>query len=156
MKRTMPSSPELEFAFEAHVGVGPLVDLGQTPRGHRRIVPIIGGTFAGPGLKGRVLPGADSQILRGDGVLEVEARYTLETDDGALISVVNRGIRHASAEVIARLDRGEHVGRDEMYFRTVPRFETAAAQYQWLTHSVFIGVGERLPRKVIIEFWKIL
>ena len=67
------------------------------------MVPITGGTFEGPRLKGKVLPGADWQIVRPDGVLELEARYALETDDGALISMVNRCLRRASPEVMARL-----------------------------------------------------
>ena len=148
--------PELEFAFETRAEVGPLIDVGQTAHGHRRIVPILGGSFAGPGLNGRVLPGADWQIVRPDGALELEASYAFQTDDGALITIVNRGVRVAAPDVMERLNRGEPVRPDEVYFRTVPRFETAAPAYQWLTQSLFVGYGERRPAEVIVRFWKVL
>ncbi len=147
---------DLEFAFVTHVDVGTLVDFGQTGREHRRMVPILGGTFEGPRLKGRVLPGADWQVVRPDGVLEVEATYALESDDGALITMVNRGIRVATPEVMERLNRGETVAPDDVYFRTTPRFETASVAYQWLSHSIFIGKGERKPAQVVIEFWRVM
>src|SRR5215210_133884 len=128
----MPSPPELAFAFEAHVAIGPPLEVGPTVHGHRRIIPITGGHIAGPGISGRVVPGgADWQVQRADGITEIHARYTLETDDGALISVVNRGIRHAPAEVQARLNAGEAVDPSRVYFRTVPTFETAAPAYAW-------------------------
>lgn len=148
--------PELEFAFETRAEVGSLIDIGVTAHGHRRIVPILGGSFEGPGLKGRVLPGVDWQIVRPDGVLELEASYAFQTDDGALITIVNRGLRVASLAVMERLNHGEPVRPDEIYFRTVPRFETAAPAYQWLTRSLFVGYGERRPADVIIRFWKVL
>ncbi len=148
--------PELEFAFETRAEVGPLIDLGPGPQGHRRLVPITGGSFEGPGLRGRVLPGADWQVLRPDGVLELEARYAFETDDSALITIVNRGLRAATPEVMARLNRGERVDKDDAYFRTSPQFETAAPAYLWLTRALFVGYGERLPDAVLIQFWKVL
>jgi len=102
--------PELVFAFEARVQVGPPVDVGPVPGGRRRIIPILGGTFEGSGLRGRVLPGgADWQIVRADGLGELDTRYTLETDDGKLIYVQNAGIRHASPEVTAKLMAGQPV-----------------------------------------------
>lgn len=148
--------PELEFAFETRCEVGPILDVGDTAHGRRRIVPIYSGSFEGPRLKGKVLPGADWQIVRADGVLELEASYALETDDGALITIVNRGFRDATPEVMARLNRGEVVAPDEVYFRTTPRFETASPKYDWLTRAIFVGVGERLPSQVVISFWKVL
>jgi hypothetical protein len=153
----MPLLPdlELEYAFITHVDVSPIVDFGPTPAGHRRIVPIVGGTFEGPNLRGKVLPGADWQISRPDGVLELEARYALETDDGALITIVNRCLRHATPEVLERLNRGEEVDPALVYFRTTPRFETSAEKYQWLTRTIFVGSGERKAKQVVIRFWAV-
>ncbi len=148
--------PELEFAFITHVDVAPVMDFGQTTRGHRRVVPILGGTFEGPGLKGTVLPGADWQVVRPDGALELEARYALQADDGALISMVNRCIRSASPEVMAKLNAGEPVDPKDVYFRTTPTFETADPMYAWMMNYVFIGSGERKRDQVVIEFWKVL
>jgi hypothetical protein len=149
--------PELRFAFEIAVDVQAPLDLGQTQAGHRRIVAIAGGTVSGPKLTGRVLPGsADWQILRPDGAADLDARYTLQSEAGALIYVVNRGVRHGPAEVLARLNRGERVDPASYYFRTSASFETSAPQYAWLTRAVVVGVGERYPDKVVIRFWEVL
>ena len=148
--------PDLEFTFITHVDVAPVIDFGQTARGHRRVVPILGGTFEGPGLKGTVLPGADWQIVRPDGVLELEAKYALKADDGALISMVNRCIRSASPEVMAKLNSGEPVDPKDVYFRTTPTFETSDPKYAWMMNYVFIGSGERKRDQVVINFWKVL
>src|ERR1041384_3460711 len=101
------TAPQLEFALEIRAQLGPPLDLGPVPGGRRRIVQILGGTFEGSDLKGRVLPGgADWQIVRADGLAELDTRYTLETDDGKLIYVQNPGIRHAPPEVTAKLMKG--------------------------------------------------
>jgi hypothetical protein len=152
----MPA-PELRFGFEIAVYVAAPLDLGVTQNGHRRIVPIGSGTVDGPRLKGRVLAGsADWQILRTDGSAELDARYTLETDQGSLIYVVNRGIRHGPPEVLAKLNRGERVDPGAYYFRTSATFETSAPECMWLTRAIVVGVGERYPDKVIIRFWEVL
>jgi hypothetical protein len=152
----LPPTPELVLAFEARVEVGPPLELGPTGRGLRRIVPILGGTFEGLELKGRVLPGgADWQIIHADGFSELDTRYTLAAETGDLIYVQNRGIRHAPPEVITRLLAGEPVDPSLVYFRTTPTFETAAPNLQWLTRSVFVGTGERHPRSVLIRFWRV-
>jgi hypothetical protein len=149
-------SPELVFAFEARVQVGPPLDFGPVSAGRRRIIPILSGTFEGHGLKGRVLPGgADWQIVRADGVAELDTRYTLETEDGKLIDVQNPGIRHAPPEVTARLMRGESVDPSLVYFRSAPKFETSAPELAWLTRSIFVGIGERFPADVVLRFWKL-
>ena len=151
------NTPELRFAFEIDVEVGTPLDLGQTQAGHRRIVPIAGGLVSGPRLAGRVLPvGADWQILRPDGTADLDARYTIQSDDGALIYVVNRGVRHGPAEVLARINRGERVDPASYYFRSSASFETSAPQHAWLTRAVVLGVGERYPDKVVIRFWELL
>ena len=148
-------APRLAFAFEVRADVAAPLHIGQLPRGTRRIVPILGGTFEGPLLKGRVLPGADWQIIQHDGFSELDTRYALETDTGELISVRNAGIRHAEPAVMEKLLRGELVDPALVYFRTTPTFETAAPDLQWLTRSVFIGTGERLPTQVLIRFWRV-
>ena len=149
--------PELRFAFEIGAEVAAPLDLGQTQAGHRRIIPIAGGLVSGPRLQGRILAvGADWQILRPDGAAELDARYTIQTDDGALIYVVNRGVRHGPAEVLARLNRGERVDPASYYFRSTASFETSAPQHTWLTRTIVLGVGERYPDKVVIRFWELL
>ena len=149
-------APGLVFAFEVRVEVGPPLEVGQLPRGTRRIVPILSGTFEGSGIKGKVTPGgADWQIIGADGFSELDTRYTLETDTGRIISVQNAGVRHAAPDVMQRLLRGESVDPGLVYFRTVPKFETAAPELQWLTRNVFIGTGERYPNEVVIRFWRV-
>jgi hypothetical protein len=149
--------PELQFAFEIEVQVAKPLDLGQTQSGHRRVIPIAGGSVRGPRLQGLVLPvGADWQIVRPEGTADLDARYTIQTDDGALIYVVNRGVRHGPADVLARLNQGEHVDPASYYFRSAAMFETSAPQHAWLTRAVVVGVGERYPDRVVIRFWELL
>ena len=152
-----PVPPRLEFAFEVRAEVADPTVIGELPTGTRRIVDILGGTFEGPRLRGTLLPGgADWQIVRADGFTEVDARYTLRTESGRLIYVSNVGIRHAPPDVIRRLNAGEAVDPSQVYFRTVPRFETAAPDLQWLMRSIFIATGERYPKGVIIRYWRVL
>jgi hypothetical protein len=116
-------------------------------------VPLTGGTFAGPELNGNLLPGssADWQIVLADGTTLGDIRYTLRTDDGALLYVQSRGVRHGSAEVLARLGRGEDVDAAEYTFRTATRIETAAPEFDWMNKGVFISVGGRRPGGVTYE-----
>jgi hypothetical protein len=118
-------------------------DLGQGPRGVRVTFPITGGSFEGPRLRGSVLPGGgDWTVLRPDGVLELDLRVTLETDDRALIHMTFEGLRHETPEAAAALRRGEVVDPAGYYFRTVSRFETAAPKYAFLNRLLAIGTGE--------------
>jgi hypothetical protein len=154
--RKVPIEPSLQLLYTSSVDVGPPVVVGVTPYGERRIIPIKGGFFSGPRLSGKVLPGgADWQVIRTDGIAELEARYTLETDDGALIYVLNQGIRSGSKEVMRRLAGGEQVHPSEYYFRTRPVFETGAPKYQWLQRIVAVATGERLPDEVIITVYEV-
>jgi Protein of unknown function (DUF3237) len=151
------SPPQLTFAFEITVDVQPPLDLGETQAGHRRIVTIARGVVSGPKLEGRILPGgADWQILRPDGTADLDARYTIQAGDGALIYVINRGVRHGPADVLARLNQGERVDPASYYFRSAATFETSAPQHAWLTRAVMVGVGERYPDKVVVRFWELL
>lgn len=151
-----PAQPRLTFAFEIRAEVGAPLEIGEVPAGRRRIVPITGGTFSGPTLKGRILPdGADWQIVQPDGFSQLDTRYALQTDAGELISVQNAGIRHAPPDVITRLLAGETVDPSLVYFRTTPTFETSAPNLQWLTRAIFVGIGERYPSEVVVRFWKV-
>src|SRR5688572_30641838 len=144
-------APKLTFAFEVRATVGPPMEVGQVAQGRRRIVSITGGTFEGPNVRGKVMPGgADWQIIRADGFTELDTRYTLETDKGQIVYVQNAGMRHAAPDVMKRLLAGELVDPALVYFRTVPKFETASADLQWLARSIFIGMGERYPNDVRI------
>jgi len=148
--------PDLELLFRVEVTLAAAQELGPAPLGQRRIIPITGGRVIGERLSGRVLPGgADWQIVRNDGVAELDARYTLETDDGALVYVQNRGLRHAAPEVLARLARGEDVDPALYYMRTTPSFETGDARYAWLNRMVCIGTGARRPAAVEIDFYEV-
>jgi hypothetical protein len=142
-----------EFVFEVTARVDQPLVVGQTSRGLRRVIPILGGTVKGPRLNGTVLPGgADWQYVRPDGVLSLEARYTLKTDDGALISVTNRGMRHGPPEIIERITRGEPVPAGSYYFRSVAEFEAPIGPLDWLNKGLFLGLAERLPDAAIVRF----
>ncbi|MFH1241082.1 MAG: DUF3237 domain-containing protein [Pseudomonadota bacterium] len=148
--------PSLRMLYTSVIEVEPPLQVGHSPYGERRIINISGGAFSGPRLSGRVLAGgADWQIIREDGIVEVEARYTLETRDRALIYVSNRGLRHGPKEVMERLASGEEVDPGEYYFRTIPIFETGAPSYRWLNGIVAIAAGERRPDSVIITVYEV-
>jgi len=118
--------------------------IGAVPHGTRVTAPISGGRFEGPRLRGRVLPGGgDWTLLRTDGVLELDLRLTLETDDGALIHMTSFGLRHGPPDVIAALGRGEHVDPSAYYFRTTPRFETCHPRYGFLNRLLAVSSGDR-------------
>ena len=152
----MPAAPALDFAFALSVAVAPALELGSTHLGRRRLIAITGGTVAGPRLRGVVLPGgADWQVIRSDGVAELEARYALRADDGALIAVVNRGFRHGPEAVMQKLIAGEPVDPAAYYFRCAPVFETAAPAHQWLTRTVFIASGARHPDLVELSVFAV-
>jgi len=143
-------------AFDASITLAPIKDLGTTPIGHRRIIDITGGTVTGAKLQGKVLPGgADWQYIREDDVTYLDARYTIETDDGALIYVSNQGYRHAPPDVFARMIKGEPVEDSSYYFRCTPWFETSAPQYDWLNRTIFVGTGGRDPDAVRLSVFEV-
>ena len=145
--------PFLKRVYRLEATLGDPLDLGDVVQGHRRIVPLTGGTFTGPELIGTLLPGvsADWQIVLPDGTALGDIRYTLRTDDGALLYVQSRGVRHGSPEVLARLARGQDVDASEYTFRTSTQIETAAPALDWLNKGVFISVGGRRPGAVMYE-----
>jgi hypothetical protein len=142
--------------FDVQVELAEVLSLGRTPLGERRIINITGGSFAGERLSGRVLPGgADWQVIRADGVAELDARYTLETDDGALIYVRNHGYRHGPEAVLGRLAAGENVDPAQYYMRTTPLFETGDPRYAWLNRIVCVATGARRPTAVELEVFEV-
>lgn len=143
--------------FEVRADVAAPLVIGPSSHGLRRVVPILGGAVKGPRLAGRVVPGgADWQYVRPDGVLSVEAKYTLEADDGTLIMVTNRGMRHGPAEVIERIGRGEDVPASAYYFRTVAELEAPlGGPYEWMNKALFIGIAERKAAAAIVRFYQL-
>lgn len=148
--------PSLRLLYRSVVDIDVPLSVGRLAVGERRIINITGGSFTGPRLSGIILPGgADWQIIRSDGITAVEARYTLQTHDGALIYVNNRGLRHGPEAVMARVAAGESVDPRLYYFRTTPVFETGSAAYQWLNGIVAVGVGERHADQVVITVYEV-
>jgi len=146
-------SLELRHVCDIDVSVGPIRDLGPTPHGRRRIIPILRGIVKGERVEGEVMPGgADWQYLRSDSVLELDARYSIRTSDGTEIAVTNRGMRRASPEIMDRLSRGETVDPELVYFRTVPVFEAPAGPHEWLNRSIFVATAARFPDKELRVF----
>ena len=140
-----------------HCQLQSILKFGVTPYGERRIINILGGTVEGPKLKGRILPGgADWQIVRNDGVVDLRARYTVETDSGAHILVNSEGLRHGPPEVMERLARDETVDPSLYYFRAFMRFETADPASSWLNRILAIGYGARQKGAVRIEVFEVL
>jgi hypothetical protein len=149
--------PLLEFAFTANITLDPAQELGNTPHGRRRIIPITGGTFEGPAIKGTIEPGGgDWQIIRTDNVAELDAHYTLKTDDGVFIYIHNKGYRHGPPEIMQRLAKGETVDPNEYYFRAAPFFETSSEKYSYLNKFIYVATGERKKDSVVIHFYKLL
>jgi hypothetical protein len=148
--------PRFEFLMSLAVDVGEVVSMGGGPLGERRVVGILGGTFEGPGLRGEVLPGADWQIARTDGVLDIDARYALKEQGGGLVRVVSQGYRHGPSDVLAALARGEEVDPTTYFFRTIMRFETGASYLDWLNKVIAVAIGERRADRVSLEAHRLL
>lgn len=130
---------------------------GKVPHGNRTFVPVSGGDFEGPRLRGTVIPGGgDWLLMRSDAVLELDLRITLETDDHALIYMTFQGLRHGPPDAIAALGRGEIVDPSTYYFRTLPRFETSAERYAFLNRIISVGEGETRPDGAIHRIEEIL
>lgn len=148
-----PTPPTLTFLASISVQVGQPIEVGQTPGGLRRIIPILGGRVEGPELRGRVLPaGADFQLLPSATLTELEAKYAVETDSGERLYVNNFGLRSGSEEDIAALMRGEQVDPARIYFRCTPRIEAPdGGAWAWLSSRILVGTGVRLPDEVRLD-----
>jgi hypothetical protein len=148
-------SPEPIFSIRCEVAN--ILDLGPAPFGHRRVVNLLGGTVSGTKLSGRIVPGgADWQIMAADGALDIHARYTIESDAGALIQIDSKGVRHGPPDVLARLAKGEDVDASLYYFRTVMRFETAHPSAAWLNRILALAKGAREKNAVKLDVYEVL
>jgi hypothetical protein len=149
--------PRLNLIYRLEASVGDPQDVGEISVGHRRIVPLTGGTISGPELRGTLLPGAsaDWQVILQDGTALGDVRYTLETERGDLLCVQSQGVRHGSAAVLERLARGDDVDAGEYTFRTSVKIETGAHTLDWLNKGIFIGVGGRQRAGVIYELYRV-
>ena len=143
------------FTITAHIGSA--VTAGDIGHGVRRIIPITGGEVRGEGVNGKVCAfGADFQIIRPNELIELEAKYAIETDDGAVIYVENKGLRFGPIELLLQLKRGEPVDPRLIYFRTVPKFETGAENYRWLMQHIFVASAARHADRVVIDVHMVL
>ena len=151
-----PPTPSLRMFCHLAVRIGPPQLIGPVLTGERRVIPIVGGRFEGARLRGEILPGgADWQIVAADGTAMLEARYTLRTDDGALIYVRNTGLRHGPPEVLAAIARGEQVDPARYYFRATPVFETGEKKYAWLNRTLAVCSGVRTREEVLLDFYEV-
>lgn len=138
---TRPRTPELQFAFELFIDVEEGWHIGRGADEKLWFTPVTGGTIIGPRLSGTVISGGGDWSIKRQDTTQVEARYLIRAEDGAVIDVVNRGYFRATPEVEARLDAGEAVAEDEYYFRTAFEFRTDAQEHRWLSESQFVGFG---------------
>jgi hypothetical protein len=153
----MTPTLETKYLFTITAHIGDVTTAGDIGTGVRRIIPIIGGTVKGDGISGKVCAfGADFQIIRPNELIELEAKYAFETDDGATVYVENKGLRLGPVDLLQKLKRGEPVDPKLIYFRTVPKFETGHEKYRWLMESLFIGSAARHADRVVIDVHQVL
>jgi hypothetical protein len=152
-------TPELhtKYVFTITARIGAVATAGDIGHGVRRIIPIIGGEVRGANVNGKLFAfGADFQIIRPNELIDLEAKYAFETDDGATVYVENRGIRFGSVELLQKLKRGEAVDPKLIYFRTVPKFETGHEKYRWLMQRIFVASAARHVDRVVIDVHQVL
>jgi hypothetical protein len=153
----MEPALQSRYVFTITAQIGDVTSAGDIGTGVRRIIPVIGGEVRGKEVNGKVCAfGADFQIIRPNELIELEAKYAFQTDDGAVIYVENRGIRFGPVELMHKLKRGEPVDPSLIYFRTVPRFETGAEKYRWLMQSLFVGSAARHADRVVVDVHQVL
>jgi hypothetical protein len=147
---------ETRYVFTITAHIAEVVSAGEIGHGVRRIVPIIGGEVRGE-VNGKVCAfGADFQIIRPNELIELEAKYALETDDGAIIYVENKGIRFGPVELLQKLKRNEPVDPKLIYCRSSPKFETGHERYRWLMEHLFVASIARHARRVVIDVHEVL
>jgi hypothetical protein len=153
----MIPAPGLVPMAQVRCEVGALQSLGAAAGGvERRWVPLTGGTVEGPELQGRIVEGGvDWQLLRGDGVLEINAHYVVATDDGAFIEVTSNGLRYGPPEVMARLARGDAVAPGDYFFRTAMRFATGHPAWAHLNKVMALAAGQREAGRVLLDVYRI-
>jgi hypothetical protein len=148
---------ETKYVFTLTVRIADVTTAGDIGHGVRRIIPIIGGEVRGEKVNGKVLPfGADFQTIRPNELIELEAKYAFETDDGAVVYVENTGMRFGPVDLLQKLKRGEPVDPKLIYFRTVPKFETGAENYRWLMEHIFVGSAARHADRVVIDVHQVM
>ena len=148
---------ETRYVFTITAEIGGVTTAGEIGHGVRRIIPITGGTVKGKGVNGKVCAfGADFQIIRPNELIELEARYAFETDDGAIVYVENKGLRFGPVDLLQKLKRGEPVDPKLIYFRTVPKFETGSEKYRWLMEHIFVASAARHADRVVIDVHQVL
>lgn len=148
-------TPSLEHVLDLDIEVADPIEIGETSDGERRIVEITDGTVSGC-VDGHVLPGgADYQLFRRERPTELVAKYALETDAGSRVYVENRGIRVTDPEDSDRLRDGKAVDPADVYFRSVPEFETADPDLTWLERNVFVATGVRQPYGVKLAVYRV-
>jgi hypothetical protein len=147
---------ETKYVFTITALIGDVVSAGDIGHGVRRVIPIIGGDVKGE-VNGKVHPfGADFQIIRPNELIELEAKYAFETDDGATVYVENKGIRFGPLELLQRLKRGEPVDPTLIYCRTSPKFETGHEKYRWLMEHLFVASVARHAARVVVDVHMVL
>lgn len=144
--------------FTITIKLQPTIEMADTPAGKRRIFSVSGGEFVGDRIRGTIMPviGSDLALVRADGAVQLDVRMLLKTDDGELVLMTYRGVRHASDEVNARIARREQVSASDYYLRTAPFFETSSPKYSWINKIVAVGVGDRRADSVVYEVFEIL
>lgn len=151
------SAIQTRHLLTRRLDVRPAVTIGATPNGFRRLGFITGGQILGYRIRGKVLDGGnDWQEKRSDGSLSIDVRLAIETDEGALITMSYRGIRHGPASILDRIERGEIVDPASYYFRVTPTFETADTDLAWLNGIIAVGTGHRLPDGPIYNVFEVL
>lgn len=149
-------TPVLDHVCTLFVTLDPIREMGMGRAGQRRIIPIIGGRVEGTRLSGTILNvGADWQTIFEGGLAELDTRYAMETDDGAVIEIINYGFRHGPADVMQAVARGEDVDPGSYYMRTHARLETGDPRYDWVNRTMFIGVGAREKQSVKVELYAV-
>src|SRR6187551_2838198 len=152
-------TPQLatKYVFTLTVRIGEVTSAGEIGHGVRRIIPILGGEVRGDDVNGKICAfGADFQIIRPNELIELEAKYAFETDDGAVVYVENTGIRFGPVELLQKLKRGEPVDPELIYFRTVPKFETGSEKYRWLMEHIFVASAARHADRVVIDVHQVM
>ncbi len=159
MSADHPFAPKCEHAFSIAIELAAAHWVKPSSRGEiRAAVYPASGVISGPRLNGRVIPmtGGDYPLVRPNGVIDFDARYMLEADDGAIIYLQNRGYRWGTEEAMAKMARNEPVEADEYYMRTSPKFDAPAGPHEWLSKHVFVGVAEKTPGANCIHYFVVL